>query len=142
MSAAMEGAIGGITAIGFSLTDFSWNADFSASKIYMKKIASQVLKNGLAEGTLLNVNIPNVLETEIKGIKICRQAKANWKEDFLKREDPHGKEYYWMTGKFENPDKGEDTDEWALANQYVSIVPVQFDFTAHHALPGLKKWEF
>lgn len=141
MSAAMEGAIEGITAIGFSLTDFSWDADFSASKVYMKKIVAQVLEHGLAEGTLLNVNIPNGPESEIKGIKICRQAKAKWQEDFVKREDPHGKEYYWMTGKFINPDKGEDTDEWALANKYVSIVPVQFDFTAHYAIPGLNTWD-
>jgi 5'-nucleotidase len=142
MSAAMEGAIEGIIAIGFSLTDFSWDADFSASKVYMKKIVAQVLEHGLTEGTLLNVNIPNAPESEIKGIKICRQAKAKWQEDFIKREDPHGKEYYWMTGKFVNPDKGEDTDEWALAHNYVSVVPVQFDFTAHHAIPGLNTWDF
>jgi 5'-nucleotidase len=142
MSAAMEGAIEGMTAIGFSLTDFSWDADFSASKVYMQKIVAQVLANGLSEGTLLSVNIPDIPESEIKGIKICRQARAKWEEDFVQRKDPHGKEYYWMTGKFLNLDKGEDTDEWALAHNYVSVVPVQFDLTAHHTMQRLNTWQF
>jgi 5'-nucleotidase len=142
MSAAMEGAIEGMTAIGFSLTDFSWDADFSASKVYMHKIVAQVLANGLSEGTLLSVNIPDIPESEIKGIKICRQARAKWEEDFVQRKDPHGKEYYWMTGKFLNLDKGEDTDEWALAHNYVSVVPVQFDLTAHHSMQRLNTWQF
>jgi 5'-nucleotidase len=141
MSAAMEGAIEGITAIGFSLLDFSWDADFTAAKVYMHKIVAQVLEHGLSEGTLLSVNIPNVPEKEIKGIKICRQARAKWVEEFDHRQDPHGRDYYWLTGKFVNLDKGEDTDEWALANNYVSAVPVQFDLTAHHAIQNLNTWD-
>jgi 5'-nucleotidase len=142
MSAAMEGAIDGITAIGFSLLDFSWDANFDASKVYMQKIVANVLKYGLAEGTLLSVNIPNIPISDIKGIKICRQARAKWVEEFDQRKDPHGRDYYWLTGKFTNLDKGEDTDEWALANGYVSIVPVQYDLTAHHAIQGLNQWNF
>ncbi|PCJ63754.1 MAG: 5'/3'-nucleotidase SurE [Bacteroidetes bacterium] len=142
MSAAMEGAIEGITAIGFSLLNFSWDADFSAAKVYMQKIVSTVLKNGLPINTLLSVNVPDKPEAEIKGIKICRQANAKWVEEFDHRQDPHGRDYYWLTGKFTNMDKGEDTDEWALANGYVSVVPVQFDLTAHHAIQTLNSWEF
>ena len=78
----------------------------------------------------------------IKGVKICRQAKANWVEEFDKRQNPYGKDYYWLTGKFVNLDKGEDTDEWALANGYVSVVPVQFDLTAHHSIQQLNTWTF
>ena len=141
MSAAMEGAIEGITAIGFSLLDFSWDADFTAAKVYMHKIVGQVLEHGLSDGTLLSVNIPNVPEKEIKGIKICRQARAKWVEEFDHRQDPHGRDYYWLTGKFVNLDKGEDTDEWALANNYISAVPVQFDLTAHHAIQNLNTWD-
>ena len=100
------------------------------------------MANGLSEGTLLSVNIPDIPESEIKGIKICRQARAKWEEDFVQRKDPHGKEYYWMTGKFLNLDKGEDTDEWALAHNYVSVVPVQFDLTAHHSMQRLNTWQF
>jgi 5'-nucleotidase len=141
MSAAVEAGIEGIPAIGFSLLDYSWNADFETIKPFLKKIAEQVLKNGLTEGTVLNVNLPKLDFKDIKGIKICRQAKAMWQEKFDKRVTPFGRDYYWLTGEFINMDKGEDTDEWALANNYVSIVPVQFDLTAHHAIATLNTWE-
>ena len=140
MSAAMEGAIESIPSIGFSLNDYQLNADFVASQKYAGIIAKNVLKHGLPQGTLLNVNIPNLKENKIKGIKVCRQAIAKWEEEFDDRLDPHNRHYYWLTGKFKNYDAGEDTDEWALANGYVSMVPVQFDFTAHHAIPFLNNW--
>lgn len=138
MSAAVEAGIEGIPSIGFSLADFDWNADFEVVKPFVKKIAKQVLDNGLPEGVILNVNFPR--EKKFKGIKICRQAKAMWVEEFDKRKSPHGRDYYWLTGKFVNLDKGEDTDEWALSNGYVSVVPVQFDLTAHHAMQTLNSW--
>lgn len=140
MSAAVEAGIEGIPAIGFSLCDYDWNADFETLNILVKKIVLQVLKNGLTEGTVLNVNFPKLKHDEIKGIKICRQAKAMWQEKFEKRTSPFGKEYYWLSGEFINQDKGEDTDEWALANGYVSVVPVQFDLTAHHSISILNNW--
>ena len=140
MSAAVEAGIEGIPAIGFSLCDYDWNADFETLNELVKKIALQVLKNGLTEGTVLNVNFPKLKHEEIKGIKICRQAKAMWQEKFEKRTSPFGKEYYWLSGEFINQDKGEDTDEWALANGFVSIVPVQFDLTAHHSISVLNNW--
>jgi 5'-nucleotidase len=142
MSAAVEAGIEGIPAIGFSLGDFSWNADFEAVKPFVKKIALQVLEHSLPEGTVLNVNFPKLKKDEIKGIKICRQAKAMWMEKFDKRKTPYGKDYYWLTGEFVNQDRGEDTDEFALANGYVSVVPVQFDMTAHHAIQHLNTWDF
>jgi len=142
MSAAVEAGIEGIPAIGFSLLDYDWNADFEPIKNAIKTIASQVLENGLPEGVILNVNFPKLKEEELKGIKVCRQAKAFWKEEFDKRKTPQGKDYYWLTGEFINQDKGEDTDEWALANGYISIVPVQFDLTAHHAIQKLNTYKF
>lgn len=135
MSAAMEGAIENIPSIGFSLNDYDFNADFSACKHFVRTITKNVLEKGMPEKTLLNVNIPNKAADQIKGIKICRQAIAKWQEEFDERIDPRNRKYYWLTGKFELFDEGEDTDEWALANNYVSIVPVQYDLTAHHALP-------
>jgi 5'-nucleotidase len=142
MSAAVEAGIEGIPAIGFSLLDYDWNADFDAGKNYIKQIALQVLENGLPKGVILNVNFPKLNEKEIKGVKICRQANAIWMEKFDKRKTPQGKDYYWLTGEFVNNDKGEDTDEWALAHGYVSLVPVQFDLTAHHAIQQLNSWNF
>ena len=141
MSAAVEAGIEGIPAIGFSLLDYNWNADFEPVKPFVKKIVMEVLQNGLPEGVILNVNFPKLAEKDIKGIKVCRQAKATWIEKFDKRKNPQGREYYWLTGEFVNLDKGEDTDEWALANGYISMVPVQFDLTAHHAIQNLNSWK-
>ncbi|MFC6875746.1 5'/3'-nucleotidase SurE [Flavobacterium myungsuense] len=141
MSAAVEAGIEGIPAIGFSLLDYEWNADFEPIKSYIKKITIETLTKGLPIGVVLNVNFPKLKENEIKGIRICRQAKALWVEKFDKRKTPHGKDYYWLTGEFVNEDKGEDTDEWALDNGYVSVVPVQFDMTAHHTIQQLNTWD-
>ena len=140
MSAAMEAGIEGIPAIGFSLLDFNWNADFSPLRTFVKQITTEALTNGIPKGVVLNVNFPKLKEEEIKGIKICRQAKAKWVEKFDKRTNPMGREYYWLSGSFVNEDKGEDTDEWALKEGYVSIVPTQFDFTAHHSIQQLNTW--
>ncbi len=142
MSAAVEGAIEGIPSIGFSLSDYTIDADFTASKKIVKTIAEKVLKNGLPEGVCLNVNIPKLKSDLIKGVKICRQAKAIWIEEFDERYDPSGQPYYWLTGKFENFDTNEtDTDIWALENGYVSVVPTQFDMTAHKAIQEISKWK-
>ena len=137
-AAAVEAGIEGIPAIGFSHLDYGWGTDFEPIKKYIKKIALEVLEHGLPEGVVLNVNFPKI--EAFKGIKICRQARANWVEEFDKRTNPQGKVYYWLTGKFVNMDKGEDTDEWALANNYISVVPVQFDLTAHHFIHKLNNW--
>jgi 5'-nucleotidase len=142
MSAAMEAAIDGIPAIGFSLLDFSFDADFEPAKVYIEKIVSNILKEGLPKDALLNVNFPKLPLNKIKGMKVCRQATAKWEEEFDERKDPNGKNYYWLTGHFMNMDKGEDTDIWALENGYVSIVPVQFDLTHHHAISFLNQnWD-
>jgi 5'-nucleotidase len=142
MSAAVEAGIEGIPAIGFSLLDYNWDADFSQILSFVKKIAVETLEKGLPAGVVLNVNFPKLEEKDIKGIKICRQAKAFYSQKFDKRTSPLGKDYYWLTGEFINQDKGEDTDEWALENGYISVVPVQFDLTAHHSIQQLNTWNW
>jgi 5'-nucleotidase len=129
MSAAVEAAIESIPSVGFSLLDFSIEANFEGAKKYARIIVEKLLKEKQDKHMILNVNIPAVAVEEIKGIKICRQAYAKYEEDFIERNDPHGRKYYWLTGEFVNFDKGKDTDVWALANNYVSVVPVQFDMT-------------
>ena len=141
MSAAMEGAIEGIPGIGFSLSNFKLDADLSAAKHFAGIVANAVLANQPVKDLLLNVNIPNLPQSEIKGIKICRQAIGKWQEEFDERLDPNNRKYYWLTGKFVNPDKGEDTDEWALANNYISVVPIMADLTAHNQIKNLKTLE-
>lgn len=142
MSAAMEAAIEGIPAAGFSLEDYNHHADMSAATVCARQIGMSILRSGLPPNVLLNVNIPSAMRGPVKGIKFCRQAVAKWEEEFDERLDPRGKKYYWLTGQFVNHDMGKDTDEWALANGYVSVVPVQFDFTAHHAIAYLnERWK-
>jgi 5'-nucleotidase len=142
MSAAIEGAIEGTPAIGFSLCDYSHKADFSHIEAYVGKITRQVLTHGLPKGVALNVNCPPKRNENIKGIRICRQSNAKWVEDFDQRFDPNGRRYFWMAGNFVNFDRGEDNDEWAIANNYVSVVPCQFDLTAHAAIAVLNEdWE-
>ncbi|TAE19921.1 MAG: 5'/3'-nucleotidase SurE [Bacteroidetes bacterium] len=140
MSAAIEGAIEGYPSIGFSLCDFSHKADFSHTKEYVQRIIREVLTQGLPEGIALNVNIPKLTDRPIKGVRICRQAKGHWAEEFEERVDPYNRPYFWLTGKFVNQDNGQDTDEWALAENYVSVVPCQADLTAHHLLGALNQW--
>lgn len=141
MSAAVEAGTQGIPSIGFSLLDYSLDANFKPSEKYISQIVAECLDNGLPTGVVLNVNIPKISEKEIKGIKVCRQANGHWSEEFDKRTNPLGRDYYWLTGIFVNEDKGEDTDEWALENGYISVVPVQFDLTAHHVIKDINNWE-
>ncbi len=140
MSAAIEAAIEGIPAIGFSLGDFSRQPDFSHTEEPILAIARAVLERGLAKGVALNVNFPAKGPEPLRGIKICRQAKAKWQEIFDERRDPHGRRYFWLAGNFINPDTGEDTDEFALAQNYVSVVPCQYDLTAYDAVDTMKAW--
>ncbi len=140
MSAAMEASIESIPSIGFSLLDYSYEADFAPARHFVKKIVASLLKQKkLDKHLLLNVNIPSSPLELIKGVKICRQAYAKYEEDFEERKDPHGKKYYWLTGEFINFDKGKDTDVWALEHNYVSVVPVQFDLTNYKLKSQLEK---
>ena len=129
MSAAVEAAIESIPSVGFSLLDYALEADFRAARHYARIIVEQMLKMPPDKHCVLNVNFPIATPEEIKGLKICRQAYAKYEEDFVERYDPHNRKYYWLTGEFVNFDEGTDTDVWALANKYVSVVPVQFDLT-------------
>lgn len=129
MSAAMEAAIEGVPSVGFSLLDYRYEADFSVAAKVARQIAEKMLAQPMPEHTLLNVNIPNVIAEDFKGMKICRQAYAKWAEDFDHRMDPRGKDYYWMVGKFVNMDTQSGTDVEALQEGYASIVPVTIDFT-------------
>ena len=138
MSAAIEGAIEGIPSIGFSLDDHALDANFSHCKWVVQKLVKQVLENPY-EGVCLNVNIPNVPEDEMQGIRFCRQGKAMWREDFEQRVSPQGQKYYWLTGEFVALEEKEDTDIWALKNNYVSVVPVQPDLTNFRLLEKLKE---
>lgn len=138
MAAALEGAIEHFPAIGFSLCDFSPNADFSHVPEFIIEICKNVLEKGLPKGVALNVNFPAKSEQKPKGIKVCRQSASYYKEMFDERQDPYKKSYYWLDGNFVKSDMAEGTDEWALENNYVSIVPCKFDLTDYAAIDELR----
>ncbi len=139
MGAAFEGCANLIPSVGFSLCDHSWDADFSAARGYIKSIIGLVLENSLPSEVCLNVNIP---KGAIKGAKICRQALGHWQEEFEPRQDKNGITGYWLMGKFLNrePD-AEDTDDWALSNGYISIVPTSVDLSDKKSAQAIKNWE-
>jgi 5'-nucleotidase len=141
LGATMEGCINEIPSVGFSLLSLDANADFSASKSIAGKILGKVMENGLPTSVCLNVNIPKGSLEEIKGIRVCRQNRGFWREEFEKRVDPAGKHYFWLTGYYHNsePEAG-DTDEWALRNNYVSVVPLQTDLTAYAMMETIQQW--
>ena len=142
MSAAIEAAIEGLPAVGFSLCDYGPKADFSHVAEWVSQVCRHALAHGVPLGTALNVNIPKNSDTPIAGLRLARQARAKWQEEFDRRLDPYQRPYYWLVGQFVNLDPGTDTDEWALANNYVSIVPCQFDLTAAHGLAHLsQQWQ-
>lgn len=142
MSAAIEAAIEGLPAIGFSLCDYAHDADFSHIHDWIRKITLEALTNGVPRNTALNVNFPAITQGPIEGIKICRQAKARWQENFDERKDPYGRKYYWLVGDFINEDAGTDTDVWALERNYISVVPCRFDMTAYESLQELNQWNW
>lgn len=141
MSAAMEGSLEGIPSIGFSLLDFAQDADFESGKPYIKQIMEYALSNGFGKSKLLNVNIPKLPFAELRGIKVCRQANAGWKEDFIESTDPSGRKYYWMSGEFRNDDTGTDSDVWALDNGFISVVPCGHDLTHYESIAVIKNLE-
>ncbi len=140
MAAVIEGAMENVPSIGFSLNDYMHDADFSHCGKIITSVATKVLANGLPDGICLNVNIPALNGSPINGIRVTRQAKAYWHENFDERKDPHKRDYYWLRGDFVNLEDGEDNDHWAINNNYVSIVPVQIDLTAHHMIKEINDW--
>ena len=141
LSAAMEASLENIKSIGFSLDDFSFDADFEPCKPWVRKVMQYALEHPFESGNLLNVNIPKLSSNQLRGLRICRQADARWVEKFLEARDPSGQPYYWLTGEFINDDSGEDTDVWALQNGYISVVPSMHDLTNYKAMENMRALE-
>jgi 5'-nucleotidase len=139
VSAAAEAVIMGIPGMAVSLTSFT-SKDFSYAGKIASQLAKEILKNGLPEGTLLNVNVPAVLEGEINNIIVTRQGKGRYQEAFDKRTDPNNRTYYWLTGKKMLIDKDADVDDLAVMNKNVSITPIHYDLTNYDFLEELNKW--
>ena len=140
MGAAIEGCLHGVTSMGISLLDYDPDADFGKAKIFTARIFQSILDNELPQDTCLNINIPKGVP---KGIKLCRQARGKWIEEFENRIDPHQRPYYWLTGSFQNfEEDAKDTDLYALSKNYVSVVPVKVDMTCYNTLEQMKERSF
>ena len=138
MGAAIEGSFYGCPAVGLSLDDHSAAADFDAAVEYGRRIVGAVHDGQVEQPQCLNVNVPKGRPEQVKGVRLCRQNRGFWREEFYRHEDPRGRAYFWLTGDFVNGAPGaEDTDEWALAHGYVSVVPVQGDLTDYRQLAAL-----
>lgn len=139
MGAAIEASFYNIPSIGLSLTDHDPDADFEGAVKYGVEIVGKVLEKGVSLPCCLNVNVPNIPLAEIKGVRISRQTRGFWREEFFPRTDPHGREYFWLTGGFQNAEPAaEESDEWALANGYVAVVPIKVDMTEYRQLEELE----
>ena len=141
MGAVLEGCLNGLPSIGFSLLSHKPEADFNACSPTIRHILRQVLQKPLPDFTALNVNIPHLPAEQIKGIRICRQARAAWEDSLEKHLDAHGKPFWTMTGRFVCNNREHDTDEYCLSNGYVSVVPVSPDFTNRQQIPQIKNLE-
>ncbi len=139
MSAAMEGAIENIPSVGFSLMNLSWDADFSVAQQVAREVIRYMLDTTLPEHVLFNVNIPNVSSDEFKGIKIAHQGNAKWQEKFIKRQDPGGNDYYWLTGQFDHKPNSDDSDVLLTREGYASLVPIKFDLTDYDLIDSMRK---
>lgn len=140
VSAAAESVIMDVPAIAVSLTSYT-SKDFSYAGKVARQISLEVLRNGLPEGVLLNVNVPPVAEDEIQGVVPARQGKGKYDEAFDKRTDPNNRTYYWLTGKKMILDSDKDIDDVLVMNKKVSVTPIHYDLTRYDFLEELSKWK-
>lgn len=140
VSAAAEGTLLGIPSIAISQASYT-SKEFSVAASFASKIAKFVLKNGLPKGTLLNVNIPPVPKSKIKGVLFTRQGKSFWDDYYEKRLDPSHREYFWLSGKMAILDNSLEFDQTAIDKNYISITPVHYDLTDYDLLEKMSKWK-
>lgn len=140
VSAATEGTILGIPSIAVSLATYD-EPDFSYAAKFTQKLAAMIVQNGLPDRTLLNINVPPVPESEIKGIVVTKQGKSNWDDTYDVRKDPNGRTYYWLTGEFNVLDQEDDADFIAIRNNMVSMTPIHYNLTDYETFEKMKQWD-
>lgn len=141
MAAVVEACMDGIKAVGFSLDCYDADAYFDHLDKYIIDFTKKILKDGLPQGVCLNINFPAFSNEKIKGVKVCHQANARWKEEYVRRVDPYGHDYFWLTGEFVESGPQADTDVAALKDNYISVVPIHYDWTAYNFIDHFKSWE-
>lgn len=137
VSAAIEASVHNIPSVGFSILDYSTTTEFKHTETHIINIVRNLLSSNL--NVCLNVNIPKYSENKIKGIKIAKQAKGKWIEDFDERVSPMGKRYFWLTGEFIKEDESNEADQNLLDDNYISVVPVRYDLTDYSQIDNVKR---
>ena len=138
VSAATEGTLMGIPSMAVSLNNFNMHADMSLAADVALDVAQQLLELHLPVGTLLNVNVPDVPRSDYKGLKITRQGHSVWRDDYERRRDPHGREYWWLTGELVTVQELEDADDIAVRNGYAAVTPLHYELTNFTYLDTLR----
>ena len=144
LGAAAEGAIYGVKSVGLSINTHNPDPDFSHIEPHLKKIIANTMDSELPDGVYLNVNFPAIPAEEIKGIKIAKQGCGMWHKEFEQRKDPHGRDYYWMTGNFKNLEQHPENkgDHHLMDQGYITIVPHKIDTTCYNTMQQLEnEWE-
>ena len=135
----MESVVNGVPGIAVSLASYQeW--DFEIAAQFAARLASQALEKGIAPDVLLNVNVPSVAREQIRGILVTRLGKRIYRDKLIERQDPFGRSYYWIGGDEPTGQADEGTDIWAMANDYVSVTPIQMDLTNYALIDQLKGW--
>lgn len=141
VSAATEGTVCGVSSIAVSVDDLI-NPSYGYASGFAVDIAAIILKNGgLPRGTLLNINVPSIDKEDIKGTRITVQADIGFRDNFVKRQDPRGRDYYWMDGEFIERNIGKDSDYNAVKSGYVSVTPIHYDMTDYKSLDFFRSWD-
>lgn len=137
MGAVLEGCMLGIPSIGFSYLSHDEKADISVCRDVVRTVTSKVMERGLPHDICLNVNIPK--SDHINGIKVVRAARGFWTEEYADYIDPHGKPFYWLTGKFHNEEPDNPlTDHYWLDRGYASVVPCLPDQSVTDQIDNIK----
>ena len=140
VGAALEGVIQRIPSIAFSITTYE-NADFTYAGKFARKLVRKALREGLPTDTVLSVNIPNISEEEIRGVRVTAQGKSRWAENTIERDDMYGNPYYWLSGELQLLDDDILYDEYAVRENYISVTPVSIDMTNHGAIKNIRRWK-
>ncbi len=139
VAAAIEGSLYGAKSIAFSVLNYHDDADLTLAAQVVNEIMEVIDQIDIPPYSLLNVNIPDIPVTEYKGLRFSRQSMAYWREEFVEEPGVNGEKAYWLKGEFFCEDKTEDTDIWALENNFASVVPVYLDLTHHYLLNNMRK---
>jgi 5'-nucleotidase len=140
VAAAMESVVNSIPAFAISVaSSVEWQ--FEAAAEFAARVASRLLEHGVEPDVLLNINVPSGARHDIKGVVVTRLGTRIYQDKLIERQDPFGRNYYWIGGDEPTGNADEGTDIWAVANGYISVTPIHMDLTDYAIMEKLKSWD-